>query len=1218
MKKIFFLFAIALLFSIFTYAQGTNNNSKPDYAAHPYWIEMMQDPSANFYDVQEAFYTYWEGREVTRSSGYKPFKRWEERMRWRVKPDGSRYPESRIWNEYEKFKATNSAAKSPSGNWENLGPFNIPNAKGYQGLGRLNAIAFHPTDPDIIYAGAPAGGLWMTDDGGGNWVSYCDGLPTLGVSSIAIDYTDPDVIYMGTGDRDAGDAAGIGVLKSTDGGLTWNNANSGISNLTVGRMIIHPTDHNKLYIASTGGIYITTDGAQTWTQQISGNFKEVVFKVDDPNTLFASKSGDFWKTTDGGSNWVKITNGLVSSSRAVIAVTPANPDVVYFLTTTSNEFKALYRSTDAGESFTEMSNSPNIMSWGCEGGSGGQAWYDLDIAADPANENVIFAGGVNCFKSSNGGATWQISSHWWGDCGVPAVHADLHVLEYNPVDGKLYAGNDGGIYYTANGGSAWTEITEGMPISQVYKIGQSATVRDLVINGYQDNGTSTYDGTTWDFTRGGDGFECIIDHTQHQFSYASLYYGSVARYYNNSFQVEVCAEGKYGIDESGAWITPFILDEYDPNIMFIGYKNIWRCNNVKASESQISWKRISFSLGGSNNSNMAVLEQSPANPNVLYAGRYDNKVFRTDAAYDGNPAWFDLTPFLPTITTPGDIEAHPDDENIVYILLGSKVYKSYDKGLSWEDISGTLPDVHKTSIAFYKNSVEGLYVGSDLGVFYRDASMDDWIWFNDGLPVDASVNEIEIYYHPDSIIGDVIRAGTYGRGLWSSDMYYATPTADFSSSETMIPPNCTVDFYDASAGVPHYFEWTFEGATPASSTERNPAGIQYDAAGTFAVTLKVWNELGEDTKTVQAYITVSEDIMPVVDFMADETMPCGSDVVEFQDLTEGCPTDWTWQIFPETYIFIGGTNQHTQNPKVRFNAPDTYTVTLIAENANGIESLTKTDYITIGGMPLPYVEDFEYSGFADGGWTVENPDMNITWGMTEVEGNNPGNQAAWMNIFDYYSFGPRDYLVSPPIDLSNFNTVGLFFQHAYASRFQLADTLIVSVSADCGETWTRIYSAALEDLATSPENEEFFAPQSPDDWCGAGYGVDCNILDLTPWAGQANIRIRFETFGRYGNNLYVDNVEVSNAVSVANRYLDEGEIIIYPNPSDGSFNIMLPPHTGKVNLRVTDIRGQVVHSEQVGDGKAVHQFDATSLPQGIYIMSFVSENLNVNRKIIVR
>ena len=155
---------------------------------------------------------------------------------------------------------------------------------------------------------------------------------------------------------------------------------------------------------------------------------------------------------------------------------------------------------------------PNIMSWGCEGGDGGQAWYDLDVAVDPNNKNTVFAGGVNCFKSVDGGVTWEISSHWWGDCGVPSVHADLHVLEYNPLNNRLYAGNDGGIYYTANGGTSWPEITDGLPISQVYRIGQAKTDVNKVINGYQDNGTSTYYGNNnWQTTNGGDGMECAFD-----------------------------------------------------------------------------------------------------------------------------------------------------------------------------------------------------------------------------------------------------------------------------------------------------------------------------------------------------------------------------------------------------------------------------------------------------------------------------------------------------------------------------------------------------------------------------------------------------------------------------------------------------------------------------------------------------------------------------------
>ena len=1212
MKKTLLLTALLVMAGFTMMAQTTTQNSTPDYRNYPYWIEMMQDETVNFFDVQEAFYTYWEGRKIERSSGYKPFKRWEYMMQFRIKPNGERLPSDHLWKEYNRFLEEDAAAKSPAGDWENLGPFNVPNAKGYQGLGRLNAIAFHPTDPNIIFAGAPAGGLWLTHDGGITWNSYCDNLPSLGVSAIAVDHSNPSTIYMGTGDRDAGDAAGIGVLKSTDGGLTWDQSNNGMGNKTVGRMIVHPNDHNKIFAATSGGIYVTTDAGQNWTQQISGNFKEIVFKTDDPETMFASKGGSFYKTTDGGVNWVQITTGLASSSRGVIAVTPANTEVVYFLTTTSDAFKALYRSTDAGESFSEMSNSPNIMSWGCDGGSGGQAWYDLDIAADPNDEFTIFAGGVNCFKSSDGGQTWQISSHWWGDCSVPAVHADLHILEYNPADGRLYAGNDGGIYWTGNGGTNWTLITDGMAISQVYRIGQSATVKDLVINGYQDNGTSTYDGTTWDFTRGGDGFECIIDHTESAYSYASLYYGNVARYYNNNYQMDVCGEGIYGINESGAWITPFIMDEYDANVMFIGYKNIWRCNNVKASSGQISWKKIS-DFGSSEN--MSVVEQSPANINILYAADYSGNIYRTDDAFSSLPEWYGISGA--GSGSIGDIEAHPFDENIVYLARGSKVYKSTNKGTSWEEITYDLPDVSYTSIAYYKNSQEGIYVSSDLGVFFKEGDMTSWIWFNQGLPVDASVREIEIYYHPDSIAGDVIRAGTYGRGLWSSDMWAGGPEAAFSSSATVISPNCAVDFYNESTGVPHFFEWTFEGATPSGSTDANPQGINYDSPGTYAVALKVWNDIGLDSTYIAGYITVSTDILPEVDFAADETAPCGTDVVEFTDLTLNCPDSWQWSFDPNDVSFVNGTTAGSQHPVVKFNSTGAYSVTLVANNSNGQGTLMKTDYINIGGMMLPFTEDFE-GGLTDAGWTVENPDGGITWAITDVEGNSPGNKAAWVNIFEYYAFGPRDVLISPAMDFSSFNTVGIFFQHAYASRYSLADTLIVKISTDCGNTWTRLYDATLADLETAPSTTESFAPQTEDDWCGSGYGNACVFLDLTAYASESSVKIAFETFGRYGNNIYIDNIEVSNSVSVNNHVLQDQEIVIYPNPSEGIFNIMLPARKQALDMSVRNVSGQLLYSERINSDKPLTTFDASALPQGIYIIGFSSNEINVIRKIIVR
>ncbi len=243
---------------------------------------MMADPSENFFHVQKAFNIYFENKDMTKVKGWKPFKRWEYRMlEGRIYPDGTRRPEDHIIKAYENYLSTHKGARSLAGNWTNLGPFVLPDGKGYKGLGRLNAIAFDPVDPDIIWVGSPSGGLWKTTTGGNEWTSSTQDLPSFGVSAILIDYTNPSVMYIGTGDRDAGDASGIGVYRSTDGGETWEVWNTGMNNHVVGRLLMHPTNHLIIFAATNGGLYRTTNGGGTWTLVQSGDFKDVVFKPND-------------------------------------------------------------------------------------------------------------------------------------------------------------------------------------------------------------------------------------------------------------------------------------------------------------------------------------------------------------------------------------------------------------------------------------------------------------------------------------------------------------------------------------------------------------------------------------------------------------------------------------------------------------------------------------------------------------------------------------------------------------------------------------------------------------------------------------------------------------------------------------------------------------------------------------------------------------------------
>lgn len=1219
MKRILFFFS-AMLVSLLVNAQIHSGSSVNDTANYPYWIEMMQDPAANFYQTQRAFQQYWNGRKITRGCGYKVFKRWEYMMQSRVNPDGSQPDPASTMNAYHQYQ---DQSRSMSGNWVSIGPSTIPSPgpAGYEGLGRLNVVSFHPTDPNKIYVGAPSGGLWQSTDDGVTWVTHTDTMPTLGVSAIVVSYANPNIILIGTGDRDAGDAPGLGVYKSMDGGISWVASKTGMNNKTVGWIIQHPSDPQIFLAATSGGVYRSTDGGTTWTVTQSGNFKDIQFKPNDPTVVYAAVNSDFYRSSNSGLNFTKITSGITSGQRGAIAVSPANPNYVYFLQSdNSSGFKCLYRSTDAGLTFSTQSNTPNILDWSCDGsGTGGQGWYDLSIAADPNNAEVIYVGGVDVWKSTNGGVTWEINSHWYGGCSVPAVHADCHFLGFSPVNGKLYAGNDGGIYSTSNGGTTWSDHTVGMTIGQIYKLGQAQTVKNKVINGFQDNGTYSITPSGWIAVGGGDGMECTYDYTNAAYSYHTLYYGSIFRRINNSNEVQIGGKDVNGITEEGAWVTPFTLSKYNHKTMFVGYKNIWRSNDV--TTNPVSWTQISNSLAGSNSTNMSVVEHCSANENILYAARSDNKLFRTDDCLSDNPVWYDLSNFLPTSATPTDIKTIPGNENIVYMALSSNIYKSTDKGLTWTSIKENLPTIPINSIACYQNALDGLYIGTDAGVYYKDQGTNGWVSFSDGLPVNAKITEVEIYYDNDSVSQDVIRASSYGRGLWGSDMYHQTPEADFTTAQTTIPTGCAIDFKDLSSGVPTDFQWYFQGGSPSTSTLKNPTGILYSAPGTYEVKLKVWNVYGADSVTKVNYITVSGSILPEPDFTADRQVTCQNEVVHFIDKTLNCPISWIWQFDPATVTFLDGTSFSSQNPVVLFNEPGPYDVQLTVYNAVGPGTVSKQDFIYQGGFTLPFAETFS-GGFSERHWKVINPDFMVTWDTISVAGVIPGSKALWMNFFDYPAVDRRDQIISPALNFSGYGTITLHFKHAYEQRIR-KDSLIIRGSDNCGESWVRLWGMGPDGspntFVTHPSTLTEFFPQSTDDWCGGSYGADCYAIDLSDYSGKNNVQLMFESYNRYGNNLFINDIVINGTVGTAELQDHQPIISLFPNPTSGIVNINITGVNDQVMLMVFTPEGQKIlqHELQAKGTVITGQLDLSKLSTGIYFIKLTGRQFNKVEKIVI-
>ena len=876
MKKRFhyreFLITLLICLINLSHTEAQENIPKPssDTSDYPYWIGMMQDPHANFFATVSAFEKYWKNKPVTKGCGWKVFKRWQYIMSTRITPDGAKPAPDAVFNSWNQF---GKSMRSATGTWVSLGPASIPSPgpAGYLGLGRLNTVAFHPSDQNKIYAGSPSGGFWLTNDNGATWTTTTDQMPSIGVSAIVVDFSNPSNILMGTGDRDHGDAPGMGVFKSTDGGMSWFRSSTGMDNVTVCKMIQHPGSALIFLAATTNGIYRSDNGAENWTLTAGGYFQDICFKPDDPEVVYAESSSGFFRSSDNGLTFDEIKSGLTSGQRGAIAVTQANPDYVYFLQSDNTSgFKGVYRSVDGGLNFSERSTSPNLLDWSCFGTeTGGQGWYDLVIAADPADAETIYVGGVNVWKSMDGGTTWAINSHWYGGCSVPAAHADCHFLGFSPANGRLYAGNDGGIYYTENGGTNWTDCTVGMTIGQIYKIGQSQTDPTKTINGFQDNGTYTNTSSGWVATGGGDGMECAVDYLDDAYAYYTIYFGSIFMTYNNWDERKIAGDGVFGIDESGAWVTPFILSETDPKKMFVGYKNVWSCNDVTSNVPV--WTKIS----SGETAECSVLEQSPANPEILYVVRWGN-MQRTENANASSPDWVNCT--LPGGFTPTDLEAHPSEPNIVYATAGYHVYKSTDKGETWNQIPGTLPDIPVNTIVYDKNSSEGLYIGTQTGILYRDAEMPGWVNFSAGFPV-VDVRELEIYYSANPA-NNRIMAATYGRGLWKSDLYSppnSPPVANFSFSPDVSCAKETVNFTDLSLKVPTSWLWSFSPSTvvfvnSTNATSRHPQ-VQFTENTTYTVTLTATNAFG--ATSADTVIHTGGALAPVTSSFESGSFPSG-------------------------------------------------------------------------------------------------------------------------------------------------------------------------------------------------------------------------------------------------------------------------------------------------------------------------------------------------------
>lgn len=731
------------------------------------FVRLMEQQESNVYETRRAFEQYWQGRQIEKGKGWKQFQRWYHFWEPRVFPQGLMPPANQTQQAMQQYRQAfrkNSALPAYISDWKPLGPFFWVAGSYSPGQGRVNGMTVDPMDPNVIYAGTPAGGLWISNDGGNTWTTTTDSLEALGVTSIVVDPFNSNTIYIASGDGDAADTYSLGVLKSTDGGQSWQQTGLNwdiLQSRRISKLLSHPNNSDILLAATGSGIYRTADAGQSWTLTLSGNYKDMEFHPTDPNIVYIAGTS-FFRSVNNGQSFQPVASGLplVSAvNRLAIAVSKNDPNIVYVLAGASGSsgFQGFYASTDAGLNFTQRSNSPNLLGWQLDGSdSGGQSWYDLAIAASPVNANEVFVGGVNIWRTTDGGFSWNINTHWvYPPSAAEYVHADIHSLDF--YGNTLYAGCDGGLFKTDDFGANWIDLSAGIVNTQFYRMGGYPGDPGLVLAGAQDNGSMRLADSVWTQVFGADGMEAAIDYSNPDNMYVCYQFGGLLKSTDGGDSFFDIAPS------SGAWITPYLLDPSDPQRLYAGYNPLYVSDNGGLNWSQVTIPGLS--------GNIAHIAISPADPEVLYVGR-SNQLFRS-VDYGAN--WQNISSGLPftqaAMTYFYTSPLNPDHIWATFsgYVPGIKVYRSIDGGANWENYSGSLPNLPANCVTVQGNLEEGVYVGTDVGIYYRNHHMADWMPFFDGLP-NVIVDELEIHE-----ASGMLRAATYGRGLWESPLAASGP-----------------------------------------------------------------------------------------------------------------------------------------------------------------------------------------------------------------------------------------------------------------------------------------------------------------------------------------------------------------------------------------------------------------------------------------------------------
>lgn len=904
------LLFILLVFQFHVNAQVNQEKYQPK-ASDPTWVHLMYQDDPNVFELRAEFETYYQTHEFKKNQHTQFYKRLLKENWLFVNEQGYiRRPTEDISAEqlYLNQQLVLESQRDANSAWEELGPWNYDHEQAMifevqsPGSAHVYTVEQSPVNSNLVFAGTATAGLWKSTDKGLSWSLMTRTMLVNSVYAIALDPVNQQVIYFGEENGK--------IWKSMDGGQTWSmTGDTSFQNQNKWTRDLKIIGTNTLLAATNQGLFRSTDGAQTWQNIQAGEFMEIEIHPTNPLILYTVKlSGNktqFLKSSDGGLTWVYQTTGWPNPTssneqkRVEISVTPANPNAVYVWAAGVENgltgFYGFYKSEDAGETFQfaccgtgpggpYSAADPNMLGWSEDGAEeDGQIYYDLASAVSPTDENRVFGAGINVWRSVNEGQNWELNAHWVTWVGANTKqrysHADVHDIKFfqngNQVD--MWVASDGGLYYSRSQGDTLVPRMNGIHGTDFWGFQAGFKDGDVMLGGTYHNGTlikykDIYHGGKntplsggWLAEVGGDNFRGFVNFGNSRIGYDD----------QGAFQFSTdraIRKTDKPFDNNKMCNTSYVTGEYG-NYEFLPYNFNTFYSPVdavlhKTENGGISFQPVyDFGFG-----KVIQVKVSWANPKHIFVTHKVGSSTKIMRSVNAGVSWMDVTP--PQNVTGNNsnrnkyIELDEKDSLKLWCILmgsqnGNKVFQSLDGGTTWTNISSpSIAGENVISIAHQYGTNDGLYIGTTRAVYYKNATMTDWALFNNQLPSSTQVSFLQPFYADGKI-----RAASQ-RGVFGCDFYEnGKPVAMISSDKQQLnlSSDCvadTVQFVDHSTvrkpGAT--WKWTFEGASPATSTQENPK-VVYQQEGTFDVQLIVSDAFGSDTILYTDFIQVTNQIL---------------------------------------------------------------------------------------------------------------------------------------------------------------------------------------------------------------------------------------------------------------------------------------------------------------------------------------------------------------------